>query len=79
MTLSDRGPVPLYQQIAAELAARIKDGTYGPGDRLPSEPELMAEFGVAQITARKAHRVLRDEGLADIVKGRGTFVTGAAA
>jgi DNA-binding GntR family transcriptional regulator len=36
----------------------------------------MQEFGVARETGRKAVRILRDEGLVQIVQGRGAFVTG---
>jgi DNA-binding GntR family transcriptional regulator len=45
---------------------------------LPSEPHLMQELGVARETARKAVRVLRDEGLVQIVQGRGAFVISAS-
>lgn len=69
------GPEPVYRQVAAVLRKRIESGVYQPGRPLPSEPHLMSEFEVARETARKAVRVLRDEGLVLIVQGRGAFVT----
>ena len=74
MSVDREGPVPVYQQVAAVLRARIEAGKIPPGRPLPSEPHLMQEFGVARETARKAVRVLRDEGLVQIVQGRGAFV-----
>jgi len=67
-------PVPRYQQIAAILRARIEAGKLAPGQRIPSEPTLMQEFGVARNTARHAIGLLRDEELVVTVPGVGTFV-----
>lgn len=66
--------VPLYQKIADKLRADILTGKYGPGDRLPSETELMEIHGVSRGTAREALGVLRSEGLADSRRGAGVFV-----
>jgi GntR family transcriptional regulator len=60
----------LYQRIAAELRARIMDGQYAPGDRLPTEVELTQEYKVSQNTARSAVRLLVQEGLVVRVAGR---------
>lgn len=67
-------PIPPYQQIAAILRDRIADGTYQPGQRLPGTRALMQEYGVAQLTAQKALRVLIGEGLAVRTQGLGTYV-----
>lgn len=75
MTLDLDGPEPLYEQIAAVLAARISDGTYPPRRRIPSEAAICAEFGVARPTARSAVQVLRERGLVETVQGKGTYVT----
>jgi GntR family transcriptional regulator len=76
----DRGSiVPIYQQIADELRQGIANGRYLPGRALPSETELAASLGVARLTVRKAVRVLADEGLVTVVKGRGAFVTSLVA
>ena len=66
----------MYLQLAAILREAIRRGEYPPGRRLPSETTLMQQHGVARETARKAVRVLADEGLAEVVPGRGVFVTG---
>ena len=68
------GPVPVYRQVAGILRDRIADGAYQPGRRLPSVRDLVQEFGIAQLTARKALRVLVDEGAAEMSPGMGTFV-----
>ncbi|MGA5794088.1 GntR family transcriptional regulator [Streptomyces cellulosae] len=65
---------PKYQRIADSLREAIRSGEYSPGDRLPGENELMAEYGVARMTARQALGVLRDEGIAEARKGAGVFV-----
>jgi GntR family transcriptional regulator len=70
------GPVPLYEQLAVILREGIEAGDYPPGRALPSEAALMQEHGLARETVRKAVRVLRDDGLVQIVQGRGAYVTG---
>jgi GntR family transcriptional regulator len=68
------GPIPVYQQLAAILRARIEAGELAAGRPVPSESTLMQEHGLARETVRKAVRVLRDEGLVQIVQGRGAYV-----
>jgi hypothetical protein len=63
-----------YRQIAAILRTKIEHGEYAPGQRLPGIHDLMGEYGVAALTARKALRVLGDEGLAELSPGRGFYV-----
>ena len=65
--------MPPYQQVAAWLREQIISGEIAPGAVLPSVTHLMQEFGIAKLTAQKALRVLRDEGLAEVVPGWGTF------
>jgi GntR family transcriptional regulator len=75
VTVDRDGAVPLYQQIAAILRDQIVRGVYPPGRALPSETALVQRFGVARLTARKSVRVLADEGLVQVVPGRGVYVT----
>jgi DNA-binding GntR family transcriptional regulator len=63
-----------YLQMADDLRQAIRDGSLGPGDRLPSTRELMERYGVANMTVQNALRVLRDEGLIYGVPGRGSYV-----
>jgi GntR family transcriptional regulator len=68
------GPEPVYRQVAAILAARIRSGELQPARPVPSEEQLRQEFGVARGTARKAVAVLREQGLVRTVMGKGTYV-----
>lgn len=63
-----------YAQLAAELRGRITRGELRPGDRLPSETDLMHTYGLARETVRRAVRRLADEGLVDVRHGYGTRV-----
>lgn len=65
---------PKWVQIAAELRARIAAGVYKQGNPLPSERQLVEEFGVARGTVRKALAKLIEEGLIYSVFGLGNFV-----
>ena len=65
---------PPYRQIAAALREAIQRGKLGPGDKLPSESELVEHYGVARMTARQAIQDLRAEGLVVSEHGRGVFV-----
>ncbi len=60
------------------IRARIESGEIPDGRAVPSEKQLMGEYGIARETARKAVKVLRDEGLVEIVQGRGAYVIPAA-
>jgi GntR family transcriptional regulator len=68
---------PPYRQIAAALRESINLGRLAPGNRLPSESELVERYGVARMTARQAIQELRTEGLVVAEHGRGVFVRSA--
>ncbi|MDG9727645.1 MULTISPECIES: GntR family transcriptional regulator [unclassified Streptomyces] len=65
---------PVWRQVAAAIEARIADGTYPVGARVPSVVELSAEFGIAASTAQKALAHLKVEGLIRAEVGLGSFV-----
>jgi GntR family transcriptional regulator len=67
--------LPLYRQIEAELRDRIRSGDLRPGGQVATEPELMAEYGVSRATVRQALAGLVSEGLLEIRRGLGTYVT----
>lgn len=66
---------PLYCQIANNLRRDIQKGKYTPGDALPSEYRLMAQYDVSRGTVRDAIKLLWSEGLLTRHRGRGSFVT----
>ncbi|MFE2466262.1 GntR family transcriptional regulator [Streptomyces mirabilis] len=67
-------PKPAYQQIADDIRQRIFDGVYQAGDKLPTEADLMAEYGVSRIVVRNAVQALVSEGLVTTQRGKGMFV-----
>src|SRR6266699_5250951 len=70
---------PRYAQVVAEIKKRIERGTYAPGTLLPSEHQLVDEFGVSRPTIVKALGVLRHDGWIDTQQGKGSFVRGRPA
>ncbi|WKU45940.1 GntR family transcriptional regulator [Streptomyces sp. VNUA116] len=65
---------PPYQQAAEVIRQEILSGKLKPGDQLPSHRELQERFGIANMTARSALRVLRDDALIYTTQGVGSFV-----
>lgn len=59
-----------YEEIAAHLRSAIREGSYSPGDALPSEAELRRQFGTSRGTVRQAMSLLRNEGLVSSGQGR---------
>jgi GntR family transcriptional regulator len=76
MSISRSSPSepPLHLRISEQVKAWIESGTYQPGDRLPSESQLMTEFGVSRITIRRAFSNLTQQGLVLSQHGKGVFV-----
>ena len=56
-------PVRLYQRIVEQIERAIAQGDLKPGERLPSERELVAQFGASRPTVREALRVLESSGV----------------
>ncbi|MGH3745824.1 MAG: GntR family transcriptional regulator [Micromonosporaceae bacterium] len=81
MTWNDRsdriardGPALIWAQIADDIRADLDAGRLKAGDKLPSDFDLAASYGVARSTARRALFELTGEGRLVVVFGRGTFV-----
>ena len=55
--------VRAYERIVEQIEEAIESGALQPGERLPSERELMAQFSVSRSTVREALRVLQARGL----------------
>jgi GntR family phosphonate transport system transcriptional regulator len=73
-TIDRRPGVSLWSQIADLLRGEIESGSRAPGDKVETEAELAALFGVNRHTVRRALKTLEDDGLVRIEQGRGTFV-----
>jgi GntR family transcriptional regulator, histidine utilization repressor len=66
--------MPAYEQIKRYVIARIEEGVWKPGGLIPSEAELVKEFGVARMTVSRALRELTAERVLTRVQGSGTYV-----
>jgi DNA-binding transcriptional regulator YhcF (GntR family) len=64
-------PEALHVQVAAEIRKAIAGGEAKPGERLPSALDFATYLEVNRNTVLRAFRLLRDEGLLELTKGRG--------
>jgi GntR family transcriptional repressor for pyruvate dehydrogenase complex len=64
----------LSDQVASALTAEIQAGRLGVGEKLPTEAELVQQFGVSRSVIREALSRLRTQGLIDSRQGSGVFV-----
>lgn len=62
-----------YARVKAHLKQGLASGRWPPGALMPSEAELVAEFGVSRMTVNRALRELQAEGLIERTQGVGTF------
>jgi len=65
---------PLYEQVVELVEARIIDGEFRIGDRLPTENELAAIYMVSRTVIREAMKILKEKGWVETRVGKGTFV-----
>jgi DNA-binding FadR family transcriptional regulator len=83
VTLPDGAPdapppgdrMPAAQRAIEHVKARIADGTFRPGDRLPAERDLAADAGVSRGSLREAVRALTALGVVEVRRGAGVYVT----
>ena len=64
----------LVDQVIQQLQENISLDILKPGDKIPTEPELMSLFSVGRSTIREAVRVLVEAGLLEVLQGSGTYV-----
>ncbi len=67
------------QQVFDQLRQQILSGSWKPGDKLPSENDLAAQFGVSRVTVRNALQKLSGLGLLETRFGEGSFIRGPEA
>jgi GntR family transcriptional regulator, histidine utilization repressor len=72
-TSSSGAPLAPYARIKQHLKDELSRGRWLPGAAMPSDAELVAQFGVSRMTVTRALNELRTEGLIDRVQGVGTF------
>lgn len=68
--------IPQYRQLYEKLRKQITDGVYVPGDLLPSENDLCAQYGITRPTVRHALDALLNEGMIQKHQGKGSIVVG---
>lgn len=66
--------LPIYQQLADRLAARLLDGELGEGQALPSVRALSSQYLLNPLTVSRALQALDEDGLLETRRGLGVFV-----
>jgi DNA-binding transcriptional regulator YhcF (GntR family) len=77
ITIDGQSPVPPFEQIRAQIAAQVTDGTLAVGTRLPTVRRLADDLGLAVNTVARAYRELETAGMVE-TRGRGGTVVTAA-
>ena len=72
--VSTERPAAPYARVKQHLKDQLARGRWRPGALMPSEAELVAQFGVSRMTVNRALRELHQEGMIERVQGVGTFV-----
>ncbi|PZQ20959.1 MAG: histidine utilization repressor [Sphingopyxis macrogoltabida] len=70
----DGAPAPRYAAIKQSITDAVRDRRLKPGDRVPSEAELVDAFGVSRMTANRALRELQASGVILRRAGVGSFI-----
>jgi GntR family transcriptional repressor for pyruvate dehydrogenase complex len=67
----------ISKEVEEQIRQSILNRVYEPGDKLPSERELVAQFKVSRVTVREALKNLKTNGLIAIRRGvnAGTYVS----
>jgi DNA-binding FadR family transcriptional regulator len=63
------------EEVRLQIERAIRSGDFAPGDRLPSERDLVETFGVSRVSVREAIRSLEALGFVRVYQGRGAFVS----
>jgi GntR family transcriptional regulator len=73
--LEHQSPIPLYHQLKDILKEKIESRDWVPGEKIPSENELIVQYDISRNTVKKALDDLVQEGLLNRIQGKGTFVS----
>jgi GntR family transcriptional regulator, transcriptional repressor for pyruvate dehydrogenase complex len=68
-------PVRIFEQAAEQIQGLINEGVIKPGEKLPPEHKLSQQLNVSRSSIREALRMLETEGLVEIKRGLGAFVS----
>lgn len=74
MSLSKQSFIPAYYQLAEAISSKIKSGELKPGDLIPSEAQLCAQYKISRMTVRRGLAMLVEAGYLEPVQGKGNFV-----
>ncbi|HET6872893.1 MAG TPA: GntR family transcriptional regulator [Sporolactobacillaceae bacterium] len=73
--LEHQSPIPLYHQLKEILKEKIESRDWVPGEKIPSENELIVQYDISRNTVKKALDDLVQDGLLNRIQGKGTFVS----
>lgn len=76
ISIDNRDPRPLYEQVVDGFRTLIVAGALQPDDRLPSVRSLAGQLAINPNTIQRAYRQLEAEGWIATVPGKGCFVCG---
>lgn len=66
--------IPVYQQIATDIASKIVDKQYSVGDKIYTRSSIASQYGVSSETARRAISILSDLEIVGAIKGSGVII-----
>lgn len=69
-----RSDEPIFQQIVRQVEALVTEGSFKPGDQLPTVRELAVDLRINFSTVARAYRVLDEQHLISTQRGRGTYI-----
>lgn len=75
LKVDPRSPMPIYQQLVDGVRLAVARGDLSAGDRLPSVRELATTMVINHNTIARAYQELEREGLIEVLRGRGTFIS----
>ena len=66
---------PIYVQLIEQIGIRIVNGSYAPGEKLPSVRDMASEVGANPNTVQRAYAALEEKGYITTITGRGNYVS----